>query len=307
MNMFRWLFGRRSSEATPRETPLTQVPPEAFPPLPGERRHRHDVPYALPKDIMEGERLNLQHYLFRYTMKGNYAAPLDDNVVQILDIGSGTGIWGQEIAREFPGARVFGLDLEPSQAVSLSASVVAPPSNYHFIQGNVLQGLPFPDNHFDFTHQRMLFLAIPAHSWSQVIQEMARVTHPGGWIELLELGAAIIHPGPASEQLLNWARDFLARRGIDPLLAEKLPLIAQQVGLNHIQVRHLDIPLGGWDKHIGVLMEKDCLAVYGALKQGVCRHHGLPEATYDDMLHRAVKEWKSNHSMYRFYLLFAQV
>jgi hypothetical protein len=232
MNMFRWLFGRRSSEATPLETPLTQVPHEAFPPLPGERRHRHDVPYALPKDIMEGERLNLQHYLFRYTMKGNYAAPLDDNVVQILDIGSGTGIWGQE---------------------------------------------------------------------------MARVTHPGGWIELLELGAAIIHPGPASEQLLNWARDFLARRGIDPLLTEKLPLIAQQVGLSKIQVRHLDIPLGGWDKHIGVLMEKDCLTVYRALKQGVCAYLGLSEATYDDMLDLTTKERKSNHSLYRFYLIDIEV
>ena len=64
-----------------------------------ERRHREDVPYALPKDLEEGQRLNLQRYIFRYSLRGNYAAPLPETVTTILDVGSGTGIWGQEMAQ----------------------------------------------------------------------------------------------------------------------------------------------------------------------------------------------------------------
>src|SRR5438067_108538 len=103
------------------------------------RRYREDVPYVLPKDLGEDERLNLQHYILRYVLKGNYVAPLGERVTHILDVGSGSGIWGQEIAQQFPAASVFGVDLESPRPLSSAASATSlPPPNYHFVQGNVL-------------------------------------------------------------------------------------------------------------------------------------------------------------------------
>src|SRR5258708_5091269 len=180
-----------------------------------DRRYRDDVPYLLPKDLGEDERLNLQHYIFRYALKGNYAAPLSKKATHILDVGSGSGIWGQEIALEFPSASVFGVDLEPPHAASSSAAIPTSPPNYHFVQGNVLQGLPFSDDTFDFTHQRMLVAAIPTQDWPRVVQELARVTRSGGWIELMEYRIPLFNAGPATELLFKWTQDMLLSRGID--------------------------------------------------------------------------------------------
>ena len=219
-----------------------------------ERRHREDVPYALPKDLEEGQRLNLQHYIFRYALRGNYAAPLPETVTTILDVGSGTGIWGQEMAQLFPASRVFGLDLEPPQSVSLSASATTTPSNYHFTQGNLLEGLPFPNDMFDYTHQRMLVMGVPLQRWPEAIRELVRVTKTHGWIELLELGTDIHPAGPATAQLLAWSLSFLRARGIDSSEMRNLGTMLSQSGLNSVTSRPLDIPLGGWDRHLGVLL-----------------------------------------------------
>jgi ubiquinone/menaquinone biosynthesis C-methylase UbiE len=96
------------------------------------------------------------------------------------DVGCGTGRWVIEMARTFPGAQVVGLDIEPPQSGQIL------PPNARFVQANLLDGLPFADRSFDFTHQRLMVLAIPAAHWSAVVGELVRVTHPGGWVELLE-------------------------------------------------------------------------------------------------------------------------
>ena len=41
------------------------------------RLRKVGVPYALPTDPEEQNRLGFQHYVLRFTFKGTYAAPLD--------------------------------------------------------------------------------------------------------------------------------------------------------------------------------------------------------------------------------------
>jgi SAM-dependent methyltransferase len=113
------------------------------------RRHVTGVPYALPKDLAEVSRLDFQHYIYRNVLRGNFLVPLTDPTA-ILDVAAGTGIWGKEMAQQFPQARVVGLDLEDIKA---SGPI---PANYQFVQGNLLDGLPFVANSFDFVHQRLI-------------------------------------------------------------------------------------------------------------------------------------------------------
>lgn len=304
--MASWFFGRRIK----RRHLHSPVPSSTQAPGPagGGRRHREDVPYALPKDLEEGQRLNLQHYLLRYALRGNYAAPLSPTISMILDVGSGTGIWGHEMAQAFPSARVFGLDLEPPQFVSLaaSASATSSPSNYHFVQGNVLQGLPFPDQMFDYTHQRMLVLAIPLSKWPEVLRELKRVTRPGGWVELLELGAEIQPAGPATVKLLQWSINFLHSLGIDsPSMRSLGPMLTEQ-GFTSVASRSLDIPLGSWDRRLGVLLAQDIRAAFQAIKPRVCEVEHLPPEDFDRALEQAVEEWNRLKATYRFYLAYGQ-
>ena len=64
----------------------------------GKRRHLPQVPYLLPKDVLETQRLDFQFYLIRSILHGNHASPLRSDVASILDVGSGTGRWVMEMA-----------------------------------------------------------------------------------------------------------------------------------------------------------------------------------------------------------------
>src|SRR5258708_4957512 len=139
-----------------------------------------NLPYILPKDMREASRLDFQHFLLRVVLGGNYLAPLQQPET-ILDVGSGSGRWALEMARDFPQAHVTACDLLKQESQGSSA-----PLNVHFVQGDLLKGLPSPAQSFVFVHQRLLCRAIPRLSWPGVVRELVRVTKPGGWIELVE-------------------------------------------------------------------------------------------------------------------------
>lgn len=48
------------------------------------------LPYVLPRDPEELNRLDFQHYMLRFALQGLYAVPLT-NPTSILDVGTGTG------------------------------------------------------------------------------------------------------------------------------------------------------------------------------------------------------------------------
>ena len=137
------------------------------------------VPYALPQDSEEINRLDFQHYLLRHAFRGNFAAPLE-NPQSILDVGCGTGRWACELAQTYPRARVVAIDINPPTSGSDAASAGGQ-GNFTFTPANVLEGLPFPDSTVDFTHMRLMFLAIPADRWEFVARDLVRVTRPGAW------------------------------------------------------------------------------------------------------------------------------
>ena len=55
----------------------------------GGGRHLADAPYVLPHDDQEINRLDFQHYMLRYALRGNLESPLVGSPASILDVGSG--------------------------------------------------------------------------------------------------------------------------------------------------------------------------------------------------------------------------
>lgn len=70
----------------------------------------------MPNDEIELDRLDLTHQMLKICM-GNklFLAPIGEQPLKILDIGTGTGIWAMEMADEFPLADIVGTDLSPTQ------------------------------------------------------------------------------------------------------------------------------------------------------------------------------------------------
>lgn len=226
----------------------------------GGRVRSVGVPYALPHDSEEINRLDFQHYLLRFAFQGNYAAPVQ-HPARILDVGCGTGRWAREVAANFPSARVVGMDVMPPRADEAAApsALDARSPNYTFAPGNVLEGLPLPDASFDFVHMRLLFLAIPADRWPFVVGELCRVTRPGGWVELVEAGPEE-HGGPAVDQLLAWGTALLARRGVDAQYGHRIGELLRNAGLARVRQRDIALPLGAYGERVGTMMAADFFA-----------------------------------------------
>lgn len=74
----------------------------------------------------------------------------------------------------------------------------------------MLEGLPFPDNSCDFTHQRLVIVALPTDQWVRQLQELLRVARPGGWVEVVE---GDLLPGGPGLQTLNALGESLSQRG----------------------------------------------------------------------------------------------
>ena len=273
----------------------------------GGRRHVASAPYVLPSDDREISRLDFQHYMLRYALRGNYAAPISAPA-SILDVGSGTGRWAMEMARLFPQANVLGTDLvEPK---SEDTSALGPgqdgrPENYVFVAGNVFDGLPFPDNSFDFVHMRLLLFAIAAERWPAVVRELLRVTKPGGWIESVETGPQI-NGGPAMDTIVDWIAQASARRGVDALLGPKVAGFFRDAGLTTMTAREIRLPVGQYGGRLGNMAAVDVFGVVTGVKPLVVSQGLTDEQTYDRLLQQARTDLDTYRCTLPFYIAYGQ-
>ena len=143
----------------------------------------------------------------------------------VLEVGCGTGVIARELARSGP-ACAIGLDLDPSmlaEARQHAASVTG-------VQGDA-HALPFADGAFDIVvcHYLLLWLADPARG----VQEMARVTRPGGSILACaepDYGGRIDHPADLVP-LGQHQAESLRHQGADPKIGRRLGELFATAGL----------------------------------------------------------------------------
>jgi len=242
-------------------------------------------PYIMPNTKQECQRLNLQHFILHQFLHSNCIAPIDhvqrklDNSIKsgywtnhvldkllhfnaigpiqpprrILDVACGTGRWPFELARQFPLAEVIGIDIvDPAEAYSDNEP---PPANYRFLRGNIVQGLSFNADTFDYVHMRFVGAGIPTRNWQMVINELARMAAPGGWVESVEFGLPI-NGGPAFTRIQAAMEMTLTARGIDLADLRAIDSMLRQASsaLEMIQGRVIDVPIGAYGGTIGLQM-----------------------------------------------------
>jgi SAM-dependent methyltransferase len=240
--------------------------------------------YVFPRHPGEADRLDLQHHALREAVGRNYLAPIV-SPRRVLDVGTGTGRWGIELCREHPGALVVGLDLVMRAGDH--------PSGYRYVQGNVLQGLPFQDNRFDFVHQRFLVSGIPLAEWPRVVTELVRVTCPGGWVELAE--PMMPQPaGPATERLERMLLDKAASLGLDTtdVVYSSIHRYLIDAQLEEVVRHELTLPVGEWGGRVGSFLASDVRAGFARICEISQAQSLLSPEEARDLLRRSILEFE---------------
>ncbi|CAG8487870.1 4328_t:CDS:2 [Funneliformis caledonium] len=228
--------------------------------------------YLLPIDDEEINRLQSQHYLYRYAWGGNFSSPveelLSDSVgnVTVLDVGCGPATFLLEMASDFPQVNFIGIDVCPMFPSHIK------PSNLKFIQLNIFNNdglcqLPFSDNTFDFVYQRFMNLSLKVGQWSNVLTELCRITKRGGWIELMETDLQFHNEGEISAELKRLLFSSLNSLTINPRISQQL----SQLLLNTNQLTNLArqqqlIPCGSWGGTLGNLAKDNVISFYKSIQ-----------------------------------------
>ncbi len=119
---------------------------------------------------------------------------------RILEIECGDGDGALFLAREFPAARVRGVDRSEQNVRAATARVGLDPEGRVAFKRGRSRRLPYPDDFFDLVAQL---------DGRPLAAEIARVLRPGGHLILVRSEA-----GPAGDRFQRWR---LRRRGIEPV------------------------------------------------------------------------------------------
>ncbi|KAI9331117.1 S-adenosyl-L-methionine-dependent methyltransferase [Zopfochytrium polystomum] len=244
-----------------------------------------DSPYFLPVGDAETRRLWMQasslvvHILLRTMFNGLFHTPQHDVLAggnaRVLDVGCGPGSWSLEMARAFPNAEFVGLDVTPYERPNA-------PSNASFLVQNVTNGIEYPDNTFDLCFQRYLVIGYKADQWKGVLDELIRVTKPGGYIQLVEMSSRYYCFDPA-----NPARPTLLADG--PMFrlmeaGEKLAdLCRAATGLVDVTERVGSFPIG-WGGPTGRLCAADYRTIFTRSRDLFARVAGLAVDEFDELV-----------------------
>ena len=311
MSWFGWLRrspqGRSRHKGNPGDSDVVEGLPVA---LVGGRQRTRGIPYVMPRDLEETNRLDFQHYLLRQALQRNFVAPIGGDPRDILDVGTGTGRWAREMAQQFPQANVVGIDVNPppiDQAAEAGHGGDLRPANYAFVAGNILERLPFADGAFDFVHMRLLVSAIPHERWGGVISELVRVTRIGGWIESVET-TLMEQGGPALEMIQTWGRPVMARRGIEMADGGQVRWMLASAGLAQVASYRINLRCGEWGGRLGRMVAQDYLSGMKAFGGLLVTQQVVSPAEVDHTIAQATQELASpsGHCIAPVYIAYGQ-
>ncbi|RDW56482.1 hypothetical protein BP5796_13123 [Coleophoma crateriformis] len=191
--------------------------------------------------------MDIAYHAFRMLFDNKpFFAPIGDNPQEIVDIGTGTGIWAIDVGDAYPSARVRGTDLSPIQPIFV------PPNVVFQIDDCLEYPWTFKENSIDLVHTRDLHGWV-VNDWVTFYKESFRVLQPGGYVESQEFDCMdkcdddSLPPNSAVHQWFKLLNEGAVKSGINlRLKPSDLVEAMEEAGFVDIEVKTFKLPFGPW-------------------------------------------------------------
>ena len=206
----------------------------------------HRGQYLFPNDSSEIARIEVKYHAVRLSINDTiFFAPIEDPQ-NILDVGTGTGIWCVDVADAYPNATVKGIDLSPIQPSYI-------PSNCSFEITDAEDEWTFSQP-FDLIHTRIM-IDFTLKSWPTFFNKAYEHLSPGGWVECQEFDFHrqsdddTIKPDSRVKYWEEQVTVAFNRIGMTGCCNPELTMQQMRnAGFTNIQCRNFKLPIGPWAK-----------------------------------------------------------
>ena len=224
----------------------------------------------------EAASLRFQHRLFHRELGTLFPSTLPlCSISHVLDLSCGPGAWLLEVVQAYPHIHGVGVDQKPElvQSAREDAHLVdATTASFHVVER--YEQLPYADNSFDFVHVQCSSASITPKQWPEVLQELARILRPGGWLHFLDFEI-----GPTSSDAVNTFIHYLhvSHSKEERVLSSKsqaltsaivLPRLLREAGYSEVNYTLYAIDIGNQAGNPG----KDYILAVLAQDTHVARH-----------------------------------
>ncbi|RKP07432.1 S-adenosyl-L-methionine-dependent methyltransferase [Thamnocephalis sphaerospora] len=259
-------------------------------------------------------RYELYHYIVKHVLGSNCPIANDMTLNRVLDVGTGTGLWALDMAREFPASKIYGCDVAPV----IDNSQTRP--NIYWGNADLLRGLPYSDNSFDLVHQRQLCVYIGERQWPLVARELYRLCRPGGKLCLIELLPTVT----VASDIVSWhdcelsgrvaavrcindlIQQTLHKSGVRPEAVACLGDLLSITGFANVRHDTVELPRGDWAGQLGRCMLSYTHKLLIATVPAVAASTDTPRQEYEDMIEHAMPVLALGRASHRLHVFTAE-
>jgi len=251
--------------------------------------------YLIKVDELQVDRIQQQHHIFKSCCYNtNYSSPISRSLargIEVLDIGSGPGTWIFDMSSDYPNSKFTGIEKQSSILPTIH------PFNTRFIYHDVVDGIPFHPNSFDYIHMRCMALCFTELRYEQIIKESVELLKPGGFLELCEAEIYLHNMGPVSKRIIDSMRKVLRSKSMNPFICNRLHEFLVKYKLRNIQQEEIMLPLSPLNGKIGTLYGQNMYFIIFGIRNILAKQMKLSNSEMDRLIEDFLEETKK-YQMY---------